>query len=57
MFDTNILHATGVDLYGHAGIVTMRLLHANGHMDVPLAVRHAAALADALSDTAQEMTG
>jgi hypothetical protein len=35
----------------------MRLLRANGHVDVPLPDRHAAALADALNGTAQEMTG
>jgi hypothetical protein len=55
LFGSHILRATGVDLSGHGGVVTMRLLHDNGYLDVPMALRHAAALADALNDTAHEM--
>lgn len=55
MFNNTIFRPSGVDLSGHDGIVTMRLLHESGYLDVPLATRHALALADALGETAHEM--
>lgn len=55
MIGKQVLHPTGVDLSGHDGIVVIRLLHANGFVDVPLPRHHAVALAEALSDTTREM--